>query len=61
LLPDLELDAFLGLDLLDLPGLPLTLPAVGDMLAPLKPAAETLRTTVSQAGALLNPLQELLG
>jgi hypothetical protein len=64
---DLDLEAALGLDLLDLPslpdlpGLPITLPKLGDALAPLKPAAENLRSTVADAGRLLDPLNDLLG
>lgn len=64
---DLDLEADLGLDLLDLPslpdlpGLPITLPKLGDALAPLKPAAENLRATVADAGKLLDPLKDLLG
>ena len=64
---DLDLEADLGLDLLDLPslpelpGLPITLPKLSDALAPLKPAAETLRAAVADAATLLNPLDELLG
>src|SRR4051794_23990131 len=65
--PGLDLDAGLGLDMLDLPslpdlpGLPITLPKLGDALAPLKPAAETLKSTVAGAATLLDPLNSLLG
>ena len=64
---DLDLDADLGLDLLDLPSLPdlpdlpITLPKLGDALAPLTPAAESLRSTVADAGKVLDPLKDLLG
>ena len=58
---DLGLDVDLGLDLLDLPGLLTDLPQVGDLLAPLKPAAENLKTQVAQAGTVLEPLADLLG
>jgi hypothetical protein len=64
---DLDLDAQLGLDLLDLPTLPdlpdfpITLPKLGDALAPLTPAAENLRETVADAGKLLEPLEALFG
>ena len=64
---DLDLEAGLGLDLLDLPSLPdlpdlpITLPKLSDALAPLTPAAETLRAAVANAATLLNPLDELLG
>ena len=63
----LDLDADLGLDLLDLPslpdlpGLPITLPKLTDMLSPLKPAAENLRATVADAAQVLGPLNDLLG
>lgn len=62
---ELGLDADLGLDLLDLadllPDLPIDVPQIGDLLSPLKPAAENLKSTLSQAGSLLAPLDELLG
>jgi len=58
---DLGLDVDLGLDLLDLPNLMPSVPELGDMLAPIKPAAEELKNAVSQAGAVLNPLKDLLG
>jgi hypothetical protein len=57
----LDLDASLGLDMLDLPSLPIALPKVGDLLSPLKPAAENLHSTVGGAGALLDPLKGLFG
>ena len=59
--PDLDLLAGLGLDLLDLPAIAADIPKVGDVLAPLKPAAETLGQAVAQAGTLLDPLKSLLG
>lgn len=55
----LALDAELGLDLLDLPGLLIDVPQIGDLLAPLTPAAENLRTTMSGAGTLLDPLRSI--
>lgn len=58
---DLGLEVDLGLDLLDLPGLIVDLPQVGDLLAPLKPAAEKLKSAVSGAGTVLQPLSRLLG
>ena len=58
--PDLDLLADLGLDLLDLPAIAADIPKVGDVLAPLKPAAETLSQAVAQAGTLLDPLKNLL-
>lgn len=58
---DLGLDVDLGLDLLDLPGIMVDLPQVGDLLAPLKPAAQELKSAVSKAGTVLQPLSSLLG
>ncbi len=58
---DLDLDANLGLDLLDLPAIAADLPKVGDVLAPLKPAAENLKQALSQAGTILDPLKTLFG
>ncbi len=58
---DLGLDVDLGLDLLDLPGLFADVPQVGDLLSPVKDAAAGLKATLSQAGTLLGPLDELLG
>ena len=58
---DLGLDVSLGLDLLDLPGFLGDVPQVGDLLAPLKPAAADLKSAVSKAGDVLDPLKTLLG
>ena len=62
---ELGLDALLGLDLLDLadmlPDLPIDVPQIGDLLSPLKPAAENLKSTLGKAGSLLAPLDDLLG
>jgi hypothetical protein len=58
---DLSLDALSGLDLLDLPNLMPGVPELGDMLAPLKPAAEELKAQLSKAGDVLTPLRDLLG
>jgi hypothetical protein len=58
---DLGLDALLGLDLMDIPGLMPSLPELGEMLQPLKPAAEELKSQLSKAGEVLNPLKDLLG
>lgn len=58
---DLGLNVDLGLDLLDLPGFLGDVPKVGDLLAPLKPAATSLKSVLSQAGTVLKPLQDLLG
>lgn len=57
----LGLDVDLGLDLLDLPGLLGDVPQVGDLLAPLGPAAADLEAAVSKAGDVLDPLKNLLG
>lgn len=58
---DLGLDVDLGLDLLDLPNLMPSVPELGDMLAPIKPAAEELKAAIGQVGNVLNPLNDLLG
>jgi len=60
---DAELDALadLGLDMLDLPAIVADIPQIGDLLQPIKPAAENLKQSLSQAGTLLNPLRDLLG
>lgn len=57
---DLGLDVDLGLDLLDLPALLVSVPPVGDLLAPVEEAAEGLRQTLEGAGELLGPLRSLL-
>ncbi len=59
----LELDdlASLGLDLLDLPAILTTVPDLSDLLSPVKTAAEDLKKTLSQGGAVLSPLKGLLG
>ena len=59
---DAELDglADLGLDLLDLPAIAADIPQIGDVLAPIKPAAENLKQALSGAGSLLGPLDSLL-
>ena len=61
LLPDIELDADLGLDLLDLPAIVADLPEVGDVLEPLRPAADELNAALEGAGSLLDPLANLFG
>jgi hypothetical protein len=58
---DLGLDVDLGLDLLDLPSLLVSVPEVGDLLSPLKPAAAELKSAVSTASKVLEPLKTLLG
>lgn len=61
LLPDIELDADLGLDLLDLPAIVADLPAIGEVLEPIRPAAEALGEALGGAGSLLDPLKTLFG
>lgn len=56
----LDLDVDLGLDLLDLPGLLGSVPDIGDLLAPIKPAAENLKSVLSSSGSLLDPLSGVL-
>lgn len=58
---DLDLDVSLGLDLLDLPAIAADIPDVGDLLSPLKPAAENLKSQLSNGAAVLGPLSDLLG
>lgn len=58
--PDLDLLADLGLDLLDLPAIAADIPKIGDVLAPLKPAAQALGQAVAKAGTVLDPLKDLL-
>lgn len=48
---DLDALADLGLDLLDLPGLLGAVPDIGDMLSPIKTAAEDLNNTLSEGVA----------
>jgi|HubBroStandDraft_3_1064219.scaffolds.fasta_scaffold01920_3 hypothetical protein len=50
-----------GLDLLDLPAIAAGIPNVGDLLAPLQPAAQKLEQALAQAGGLLGPIGTLLG
>lgn len=57
---DLDLDVDLGLDLLDLPGLLADVPDIGDLLSPVKTAAEDLRAALSESDALLAPLDDIL-
>jgi hypothetical protein len=58
---DIGLDASLGLDLLDLPALAVSIPNIGDLLSPVKSAAQNLKGALSQAGSVLDPLKSLLG
>lgn len=58
--PDLGLDIDLGLDLLDLGGLLGSVPEIGDVLAPLEPAAAGLRDALAGAPDLFSPLESLL-
>lgn len=55
----LGLDADLGLDMLDLPGIVAAVPPIGDLLSPIKPAAESLKSAVSQVGTVFEPLNAL--
>jgi hypothetical protein len=58
-----ELDALaaLGLDALDLPALIVDVPSVGEILEPLKPAAQALEAVASKAPSVLAPIEKLLG
>jgi hypothetical protein len=56
---DLDSLASLGLDALDLPAIAADIPNVGDVLAPLKPAAANLKQDLSGAADLLKPLNDL--
>lgn len=56
---DISLDADLGLNLLDLPGIAADVPKIGDILSPLKPAAQNLKTALGGASAVLDPLKNL--
>jgi hypothetical protein len=58
---DLDSLASLGLDALDLPAVLGDVPKVPQILEPLKPAAEALKTVVSQATGLFGPLKSLFG
>ena len=58
--PDLDLDIDLGLDLLDLPGLLVPLPDIGDLLQPIEPAADSLRDALSGAADAFSGLESLL-
>jgi len=58
---DLGLDALKGLDLMDIPGLLPDVPQLGNMLSPLKGAAQDLKTQIADAGKVLDPLKNLLG
>jgi hypothetical protein len=59
---ELDLDAELGLDMLDLPAITADVPEVGDLLAPVKTAADSLTESLSDAGTkLLGPLASLFG
>jgi hypothetical protein len=58
---DLDALAALGLDALDLPALLGEVPEIGEILEPLKPAAESLKEAVSAATTVLDPLKNLFG
>ena len=55
----LDLDVDLGLDLLDLAGMLGDVPNIGDLLAPVEPAAQGLKDALAGAGSLLQPLNGL--
>jgi len=57
---EIEADASLGLDLLDLPGLVGAVPHIDDLLAPLKPAVDNLKQTLAKSKELLQPLGKAL-
>lgn len=61
LLDEIGALADLGLDLLDLAAVLGDVPEVGEILEPLKPAAESLKDAVSQATSVLDPLKNLFG
>lgn len=61
LAPDISADALSGLDMLDLPAIAGDIPPIPDLLAPVKPAADSLKQALSGAGGLLDPLKNLLG
>jgi hypothetical protein len=61
LLDEIGALADLGLDLLDLAAVLGDVPEIGEILEPLKPAAESLKDAVSQATSVLDPLKNLLG
>ena len=58
---DLGLDIDLGLDLLDLPGLLGDVPEIGPLLQPVRSAADELAAALGGAGAILAPLDDVLG
>jgi hypothetical protein len=45
--------------LLDLPGLLVPLPNIGDALQPIEPAAEALKDALGEAANLFSPLESL--
>ena len=53
--------ADLGLDALDIPAVIGDLPEIGDVTAPIRPAADGLKSALSGAGDMLAPLRSLLG
>ena len=59
---DIGLDADLGLDLLDLPAITADIPDIGDLLSPVKTAAQELNTQMAAgAQAVLSKFSSLLG
>lgn len=59
-LEGLDLDADLGLDLLDLPGIMADVPEIGELLTPVEDAARELRSTLEGASDVLSPLGDIL-
>ncbi|HEX4964786.1 MAG TPA: hypothetical protein VF173_28495 [Thermoanaerobaculia bacterium] len=57
---DLDALAQSGLDLLDLPAIAGAIPSLPDILAPLKPAAQSLKQALQGAGPLLAPVATLV-
>ncbi|HYI00865.1 hypothetical protein, partial [Hyalangium sp.] len=53
--------AELGLDGLDLPAITADIPEVGELLAPVQTAADTLTERLTEAGSLLDPMTGVLG
>lgn len=56
---ELDLEAELGLDMLDLPAITADVPQVGDLLAPVQTAADSLKESLSGAAGMLTDLSNL--
>ncbi|MBK6489433.1 MAG: hypothetical protein IPF98_21840 [Gemmatimonadetes bacterium] len=58
-----ELDdlAALGLEALDLPAVVAGLPAIDDVIAPIKPGADALKSALGGLGGILSPINSLFG